>query len=158
MNYYILKNRITITEADMSNIQGVIILNEEQIDFLLNNEGASIEDILRCEIKISTITLEEMKDMAIKMVSSNYTAMIDSNFDSVLPAPVWSGFENHGYEKCTNAVAWTMQRSDERYAKIQAIKNATTIEELQAIPLDFTDKQCPVSTEELFYEIVMNRN
>jgi hypothetical protein len=156
MNYYIYKGVILNTEADLSAKDGIIVLNEEQIQFYIDNPTATIGEIINCELVDNTPTLEQVKAMCIEMVSRNYTAVIDDNFDSVLPPPVWDGFKN-GYEKCTAVTAWVTQKSNDRCTKIQAIKDATTIEEVQAVALDFTDKVKPYPAEELFFEIMTNQ-
>ena len=147
MNYYIYKNSIESMDRDLSltNADDIstdfndliknkfIQLNEDQIAFYLANPLLTVREIYLCRPDIIIEpTLEELKECKHKEIEDGYTNMSSSNFDVVLPSPVWDGYK-WGLPKCTETVMWLLQMATERSNKINTVMNATNKSEFELI-------------------------
>lgn len=163
MNYYINKNKIIPTEDDKSltnritndfidSYEAYVKLNEQQIQFYLNNPTARAIDVFYMTIfPVVEQTLDELKIIKRKQIEDSYTQMSSYNFDVVATPMIFRGFE-FGYTKCSLTTSWVLQMYTERDAKIQTVLNAISKDEVNAVSIEPSSPIKPYTASELMFE------
>lgn len=156
MNYYIYKGLILNTEADLSAKDGITVLNEEQIQFYIDNPTATISEILNCELVTNNFEVTEQYIYDIKeMVYKSYSECEARNTGASGTLKI-AQFAQAGCSKAVANIQWVTDLYTEMYTKIEQIDNGNY--EVALFPSE-SIKQKPYSYRECEEQYIsLNQN